>query len=185
MLYNHKTALKKYGTHREIMQAINRGKLVKLERNIYTTLSDYSKFEYIVTKYPKIVFTMQSVFFYLGLCKKEPKLFQITSNRTAIRIKEKYVTQYYQFNKFFNIGIMVYKVNNLNIRIYNKERMLIELIRNRNKIDVELFNEVMTNYYKERNNLDKKKLINYLKKFNAKNKYLKIINEQLDMNLVI
>ena len=35
MLYNHKTALKKYGTHAEIMKAINRGKLVKLERNIY------------------------------------------------------------------------------------------------------------------------------------------------------
>ena len=185
MLYNHKTALKKYGTHTEMVKAINRGKLIKLERNIYSTLSDYSKFEYIVVKYPKVVFTMESAFFYLGLLKKEPNCFHLATKRTAIRMKEKYIEQYYQLDKFFNVGVIIFKVNNLNIRMYNKERMLIELIRNRSKINDELFKEVIINYNKEKELIDKKKLLNYIKKFNGKNKIIKIINEQLDMDLVI
>ena len=185
MLYNHKAALKKYGTHAEIEKAINRGKLIKLERNIYATVNNYSQLEYIITKYPKVVFTMQSAFFYLGLCKEEPDVFHLATNRTAVRMKDECVEQYYQLDKFFNVGIIQYKVNNLIIHMYNKERMLIELIRNRNKISEKLYNEVIHNYYLEKESLDEKKLISYIKKFNSKNGIIKKINEDLDMDLVI
>ena len=185
MLYNHKMAIKKYGTHAEIMKAVNRGKLMKLERNIYSTLTEHSKFEYIVTKYPKVIFTMQSAFFYLGLCKEKPNIFHLATSRTAVRIKDKGVEQYFQLDKFVNIGVIKYKVDNITINIYNKERMLIELIRNRTKIKKDLFDEIINNYYLDKETLDEKKLLSYLKKFNGKNKIIKMLNEYLEMDLVI
>lgn len=185
MLYNHQTALKKYGTHGEIMKAVNKGKLIRIERNIYKTPDDYTEFEYIITKYPKVIFTMQSAFFYLGLCKEKPNLYHLATNRTAVRMKDKSIEQYYQLDKFYSVGIIPFKVNNLNIHIYNKERMLIELVRNKNKISDELFFEVAHNYYLQKETLDEKKLISYINKFNGKKGIIKKINEILDMDLVI
>lgn len=185
MLYNHKTAIKKYGTHSEIMKTIAKGKLVKVERNIYKTLDDYSKLEYIVIKYPKVIFTMQSAFFYLGLCKEEPEIFHLATNRTAVRMKDKCVEQYYQIDKFFNVGIIPFKINNLTIHMYNKERMLIELIRNKNKISNNIYDEVINNYYLQKESIDEKKLISYIKKFSGKNNIVSRINKELDMDLVI
>lgn len=185
MLYNHKDALKKYGTHGEIIKALNKGKIIKLERNIYGTSTECTDLEYIITKYPKVVFTMDSAFYYLGLSKEEPKLLHLATNRTAVRMKDKCVEQYYQLDKFFNVGVTIFKINNLTIHMYNKERMLIELIRNRVKIKDSLYDEVIKNYYSQKETLNEKKLVNYLKKFNSKKGIVNKINEELDMDLVI
>ncbi len=44
--------------------------------------------------------------------------------------------------------------NNATIRIYNKERVLIELIRNKSKIPFELYKEIICNYRNVIDDLD-------------------------------
>jgi len=185
MIYNHKDALKKYKTHSGIAKAVLEGELRRLERNLYATYDDYTEFEYIINKYPKVIFTMQSAFYYLGLSKEEPKKFHLATKRTAVRMKEEYVKQYYQFDKFLMIGVINYKINDLTIHMYNKERMLIELIRNQKKIDKDLYNEIIKNYKLQKDELDIKKLVSYIKKFNGKTNLILKINESLNMHLVI
>ena len=185
MIYNHKSAIKKYKTHAGIIKAVENGKLIKLERNLYATSDDYTEFEYIVNKYPKVIFTMQSAFYYLGLCHEKPEKFHLATKRTAIRMKDKCVKQYYQFDKFFTVGVINMKVENINIHLYNKERMLIELIRSQGRIDDDLFTEIINNYKKSKDDLDYKKLISYIKKFNGKNNLIYRINKELELDLVI
>lgn len=185
MVYTYKKVLEKYGTHYKLIRAIKSGKIIKLNRGMYASSSDYSDFDYIVTKYHKTVFTMDSAFYLLGLTKAIPNKYYLATKRTALRMKEDNIVQYYQVNNIYNIGIVNIKINNLTVKVYDKERMLIELIRNKNRLNQDYFNEILDNYKKIKNNLNIKKINKYLKAFNTKKYILDIINKNLDLNLVI
>ena len=49
-------------------------------------------------------------------------------------------------DKYFDIGDSFIYYNDIKIRIYDKERMLIELVRNKNKISYDMYKEIINNY---------------------------------------
>jgi len=49
-------------------------------------------------------------------------------------------------NEFLNVGVIKIEIENIQTPIYDKERMLIELIRYRTKLSYELYKEVINNY---------------------------------------
>ena len=61
-------------------------------------------------------------------------------------------------DKYWNIGKAEINYNNIKIKIYDKERMLIELVRHKNKISYEMYKEIINNY---RLIIDKLDLLNY------------------------
>ncbi len=48
----------------------------------------------------------------------------------------------------FGAGIEVMNYNNIKIRIYNKERMLVELMRFKSKLPFDYYKEIIQNYRK-------------------------------------
>lgn len=69
--------------------------------------------------------------------------------------------------KFLEIGLAKCKIEDIEINIYDKERMLIELIRYKTKLPYELYKEVINNYRKIKNELNFIKIYNYAKTFNS------------------
>ena len=59
------------------------------------------------------------------------------------RIKQIYVNE-----DIFNLGIEEKEENGVKIRIYDKERMLIELLRAKNSMPYDLYKEII-NHYRE------------------------------------
>lgn len=57
--------------------------------------------------------------------------------------------------------------------------MIIELVRNKNKISYDMYKEVINNYRDVIDSLNILKLQRYLEKFNDGEKYLKIIQEEV------
>jgi len=51
-------------------------------------------------------------------------------------------------DKYFDIGDTFIKYNNIKIRVYDKERMLIELVRNKKNIPYDMYKEIVNNYRK-------------------------------------
>ena len=82
-------------------------------------------------------------------------------------------------DKYFDIGDSFIYYNNIKIRIYDKERMLIELVRKKNKISYDMYKEIINNYRDIIDSLNILKLQGYLEKFNDGEKYLKIIQEEV------
>ena len=82
-------------------------------------------------------------------------------------------------DKYFDIGDYFIYYNNIKIRIYDKERMLIELVSNKNKISYDMYKEIIKNYRDIIDSLNILKLQGYLEKFNDGEKYLKIIQEEV------
>ena len=82
-------------------------------------------------------------------------------------------------DRYFNIGITYIYYNNVRIKIYDKERMLIELVRNKNNMSYDMYKEIINNYRSIVDELNFLKLQDYLSNFKNKDKYLKIIQEEV------
>lgn len=96
-------------------------------------------------KYPNAIFTLNSAFYYHGLTDVIPNLYFMATSKEITRIRDKRVKQKYENSTGLELGA---------IKIYNKERMLIELIRNKNNLPFDYYKEILLNYRKIINELD-------------------------------
>lgn len=76
---------------------------------------------------------MDSAFYFHNLTDVIPNKITLATKRNALRIKDNKITQVFTSEKLFEIGKTQIVVEGATINIYDKERMLIELIRNRKK----------------------------------------------------
>ena len=60
------------------------------------------------------------------------------------------------------MGKTVIDINGAQINIYNKERMLVELLRNKNKLPFDYYKEIILNYRKIINTIDIALVMDYI-----------------------
>ena len=61
-----------------------------------------------------------------------------------------------------DMGKTVIDINGAQINIYNKERMLVELLRNKNKLPFDYYKEIILNYRKIINTIDIALVMDYI-----------------------
>ena len=181
MIYKYSELLKKriYTSDVDIKKAITNSKLFKIDFGLYSDKKINSKLEIISKKYENYIFNSDSAFFYHGLTDNIPSKYYIASKRGSQKIKNEDIVQTFMDDKYFEIGDTFIFYNNIKLRIYDKERMLIELVRNKNNISYDMYKEIINNYRSIIDSLNLLKLQDYLSKFNDGEKYLKIIQEEV------
>lgn len=179
MIYTYKELKKQGIDNYNIEKKIKNKELYKIEKGLYSDTKNYNQLEYIVKKYPKSIFISESAFFYLGLTDYIPNKYFLATKHNAQKIENKKVEQLFMANSFFEVGKSELIYNNVKISIYNKERMLIELVRNKNSMSFDYYKEIIRNYREIVDELDMSLLADYLDYFyNGKN-LLKIINMEV------
>lgn len=168
-----------YNNDRKIKEALAKGNLFKIEYGLYSDKKNNSKLEVISKKYNNLIFNSDSAFFYHGLTDNIPLKYYLASGKKSRKIYDDNIVQSFITEKYFNIGASFIYYNNIKIRIYDKERMLIELVRNKNKISYDMYKEIINNYRDIIGSLNMLKLQKYLECFNDGEKYLKIIQEEV------
>lgn len=181
VIYRYKELIKNgiYNNDKKIKEALVEQKLFKIEYGLYSDKKNNSKLEIISKKYENLIFNSDSAFFYHGLTDNIPLKYYLASGRKSRKINDNDVVQSFIEEKYFDIGDSFIYYNNIKIRIYDKERMLIELVRNKNKISYDMYKEIINNYRDIIDSLNILKLQGYLEKFNDGEKYLKIIQEEV------
>ena len=181
MIYKYSELLKKriYTSDVDIKKAITNSKLFKIDFGLYSDKKINSKLEIISKKYENYIFNSDSAFFYHGLTDNIPSKYYIASKRGSQKIKNEDIVQTFMDDKYFEIGDTFIFYNNIKLRIYDKERMLIELVRNKNSISYDMYKEIINNYRNIIDSLNLLKLQDYLSKFYDGEKYLKIIQEEV------
>lgn len=165
MIYNHKEVKEKYKSDYQIKKAIENKEIYKIEKNIYSDTKNINYLEMISKKYANAIFTMDSAFYFHNLTDVIPSKISLATKRNALRIKDDKIIQVFISEKLFEIGKVQIIVEGANINVYDKERMLIELIRNKNHIAFDYYKEIISNYRKIINNLDISKLEEYIEMF--------------------
>ena len=148
MLLSYQECIERFGSDYKLKKELACGTLFLKEKGIYSTKRNSSELDIIMYKYPKVVFTGASAFYYHSLTDVIPNNYYLATRRNHTRIKDPRIRQSFLKDDIFESGIEELKYNNSTIRIYNPERMLIELIRFKARIPLDYYKEIIQNYRK-------------------------------------
>lgn len=154
MLYSYAQCVELFGTDRKLKQALQHKKIFKIEKGVYSDREYEPELAVISMKYPNYIFTLNSAFYYHGLTDVIPDFYFLATPKEVKGIRDKRVKQKYENSSEFNLGVSKLIHNTIEIKIYNKERMLVELIRNKSKLPFDYYKEILLNYRKIVNELD-------------------------------
>ena len=169
MLLSYNDCEVKYGNHYQIKKALEAERLYKIEPGIYADAPQVSELEIVSFKYEQAVFTMDSAFYYHGLTDVIPEKYHLATSKDAHKIGGKRVKQYFHRDETFSVGKTVMQYGSTTIRIYNKERMLIELIRNKKTLPFDYYKEIIESYRRIVQTLDIESLQEYILAFPKQN----------------
>ncbi len=165
MILLYKELIKQYKSDYGIKKLIKTGKIFKIEKGIYSDNNNVNYLEVLTKKYPNAIFTLDSAFYYHNLTDVIPEKECLALRRNSTKISDDRVKVIYYQDKFFEIGKSILRVNGIEIPIYDKERMLVELIRNRKTLGFDYYKEIIGNYREIKDSLNTKKIAEYISKF--------------------
>ena len=165
MVYSYKEILKKLGSRRNIEKELKNKKLFRLKKGIYSEEDIVDPMIIISEKYKGAIITMDSAFYYYNLTDVIPLKVYVATSRDARKINDSKVVQYYLNNNILNPGKMQINIDGNNVNIYDRERLLIELIRKRASIPFDYYKEIIRNYRQISDELDMYKIEQYVSLF--------------------
>ena len=169
MLYRTDEILKKYKTNIELEKAIKNKKIFKSDHGIYSDKEIVDPMILFSKKYENSIITMDTAFYFYNLTDIIPDKVYLATNRNSNTIKRENIIQVWVPKEKLNVGKEKIKVNGNTINIYNKERLLVELIRKRNQIPFDYYKEIINNYRKIVDTLDSYKIEQYIALYKNEN----------------
>ena len=162
MIYRYTDCVRECAGYYNVKKAIEAGELFQIEKGIYSDQPMESQLAVIAAKYPKAVFTMNSAFYYHGLTDDVPDRYFLATDKNAAKIRDKRVSQIFENSKHLTLGAEAISVESVVISMYSKERMLIELLRNKNKLPNDYYKEILQNYRRLIASLDIQSIEEYM-----------------------
>ena len=174
----------KAGIRREYLKKyLDGGSLIRESRGIYSFADSMSdEFALLQSRCKKGIFSYGTALYFHGLSDRFPQMISMTvpKNYNVFYLKEELL--HVEFHRIkpslWDIGIIeINSPQGGKIKIYNKERCICDIIRNRKRTDPQIFTQALKGYFasKDRDNIQ---LIEYAKKFHIENKvqeYMEIL----------
>jgi predicted transcriptional regulator of viral defense system len=179
MLMTYMEAEKEYGSAYKLKAALKLGELSKLDNGLYSDSANVSPFALISKKYPFAVITKDSAFYIHGLTDVIPQKAYLATKRNATRIVDSDVVQVFLKDNLFLAGVELTVYDNTEIRIYNKERMLVEAMRNSKTMPFDYYKEIIANYRKQIANMDIRKIEDYIELFKRKDYLYEVLQREV------
>jgi len=161
-------------TIRHLNKLIDEDKLQRIKKGVYQLVEqDVEESVILFNLVPEAILCMESALYYHGYTDRAPNCFHIAvdrdSNKRKYKIDYPIVKPYYVEAKYLEIGLMEGEINDIKVRVYDKERTICDVLRFVNKMDREIFNKALQNYIKD-DTKNIQRLIDYSKEFKVYNK---------------
>lgn len=182
MILLYKDLTKKGLSDYQIKKLVKENKLFMIKKGAYSTNEDYNYLEYISKKHPNAIFTLNTACQCYGLIKNNKPLYYVATKQKDRKIKDESIKQIFMTDDLYYIGISKITYQGFNILIYDLERLLIEVVRNKVNISYEDYHEIINSYKKISKLLNKNKLNNYISYFKDK-KIVQRINREVFENI--
>lgn len=136
----------------DITYLVREGVIEKVRRGYYQLLDDDSLSEVvtIIRLFPDGIFCMDTVLRHYGYSDRTPAEWHIAvnkySNRTRFKLDYPFVKPYYVAPEVLEIGLCEQEIDGNMVRMYDKERVICDCLRYRNKMDKEIFNKAIQAY---------------------------------------
>lgn len=167
-VYNYKEIKEKFKNQHNIDIQIARKKLFKIMKGIYSDTKDVDELAILFKKYPGCILTLESAFYYYELSEYKPNCIIVGTRRNFTRITMPNIKQSFYSNMSLDDNAIHYIKNGIEVNVFSRERLLVELIRNKNKFSKEYYDEVYKNYLRISDSLDSELVIKYAKMYRNK-----------------
>lgn len=181
MIIRHKDLVNKGYSAYQIKKLVEENKLYFIKKGVYSTDKNINYFEMIAKKHPNAIYTLETAAYIYKLKSKLPNIYYVSSKQKDRKMKEEYIKQIFMTDDLYHIGVNNMTYQNVNIRAYDLERLLIEIVRNKTNIDNDSYKEIINNYSKIAKLLNRRKLEEYLPHFRNP-KILERINNEVFKN---
>lgn len=178
MLYSYKELKKILKSNYQIEKSVNDGKYYKIKKGLYSSEPNVNYLMIIKKKYPYAVIYGESAYYYYNLTDFVPKKIIVATSKNAT-IRSKDIKQVRMVDKLYDIGVTDIEIDNIIVKIYDKEKMLIELARNKRTMGYDMYKEIITNYRKIADEIDIEKLEDYLKYYTNGDSLFEIIQDEV------
>lgn len=165
MIYLYSNLRKKNLSDYQIKRLIKDNKLYMIKKGIYSSTKDYSYLELIAVKHPNAVFTLETAAYCYGLIKRERTPYVVATKQKDRKIHDEKIKQIFVTDSLYKLGVSKITYHNYNILIYDLERLLIDIVRNKVNMEYEVYHEIIDNYKKLAKLLNKNKLNSYVEHF--------------------
>ena len=174
--------LDKYGIPRTYIQImLAKGIVERVDRGVYVSVDSIEDEMFAMqTKYSKLIYSHETALFFHGLSDRTP--FEYTASvpsgyKVVGSVGDRFKI-YYIKKEFHNLGVISVMNSFGNpIKIYNVERTICDVVRSKNRIDIQIFNEALKRFAKLKS-VDYSLLMDYAKKLKVE-ETLKIYLEVL------
>ena len=133
-------------------QLIDGGYIEKIKRGYYRWLNpdDFSETGTIIRLFPDAILCMDTALRYYGYSDRTPGDWHLAvskdSAKSRFNIDYPFVKPYYVEPMVLELGMTTGNLDGHEIRIYNKDRVICDCLRYRNKMDKEIFNKAIQKY---------------------------------------
>lgn len=171
--------LKKLNIHKQYLKLLcDEGYIERKEKSVYVKKGkNVNDFFLIQQRYKTGVFSHNTALYFYHLTDRTPLKYDMTF-KNNIRVNDEIIEAHYIKEDKYELGIIKLKLQDkTTIKVYDMERTIIDILRDRNKIDLQIFNTAMKEYIKRK---DKNliKLSKYAKEFKMEKilkKYMEVL----------
>ena len=171
--------LEKYKSDYNIKKALESKEIFKIEKGIYSEKEVNNPLVVYSKRYPNAVITMDSAFYYYHLTDVIPNKVYLATDRNTDTIKDDKIIQISICKEILYKGKVKEKIGKNLINIYDKERLLVELIRKKKQIPYDYYKEIIRNYRDISFKLDMYKIEEYLSLYKNKLKLSLILKDEV------
>ena len=133
-------------------QLIADGYVEKIRRGYYQWINpnDFSEVGVVIRLFPDAILCMETALRYYGYSDRTPGTWHLAvskdSGKSRFQIDYPFVKPYYVEPAVLELGLGKGNIDGHEVRIYDKDRVICDCLRYRNKMDKEIINKAIQNY---------------------------------------
>lgn len=138
--------------YRPLQKLIQQGYVEKVRYGYYQWVDhdDFSEVGTVTRLFPDAILCMDTALRYYGYSDRTPADWHLAvskdSGKSRFKIDYPFVKPYYVEPSLLELGLTVGEIDGHEVRIYNKDRLICDCLRYRNKMDKEIFNKAIQSY---------------------------------------
>ena len=138
--------------YRNVQQLIEAGLVEKVRYGYYQWVrpDDFSEAGTVIRLFPDAILCMDTALRYYGYSDRTPGDWHLAvskdSGKSRFKIDYPFVKPYYVEPAVLELGLTKGNIDGHEVRIYNKDRVICDCLRYRNKMDKEIFNKAIRAY---------------------------------------
>lgn len=150
------------------------GQLERVRKGLYSLKNGLAdEYSLLQAQYPKAVYSYGTALFLWGMSDRTPHLIDITvphgTNLSRLRRDNPDLRCHYVKKEFYELGVTkTVSPQGGSVCLYDKERCICDLIRDKDRMEMQLFTQAMKEYFGGKTN--PRKLLKYGKRFGIEDK---------------